>query len=256
MERSVAPRIVNSTSESLRRAAPTDALSYLTAACASISASTEEPPADETDREKIQPPAKNPAPGATEAEESEPKEKLVLILEGQVTNLIGAGIKEADVTVRWKGKDGSPGDVISSTKSDKLGDFKIELPRPIHGDVVVTLSKSSFDDVVEHVHLGDDDYPPFVVGTLEGNLTLSGRVTDALNKKGVEGAAVTVKSVFKDWETVTDSSGRFSVKGMAPTDGEIVVEAAGFGRESLKLPSLETKDEVAVELKPELPSLP
>ncbi len=232
-------------------AAPTNALSYLTTACTLISASTAEPAADDPDHQKDQPPATNPAPGTSEAEESEPKEKLVLILEGQVTNLIGAGLKEVDVTIRWKGMDGSPGDVISSTKTDKLGDFKIELPELIHGDVVVTLSKDSYVDVVEHVHLGDDDYAPFVVGTLEGNLTLSGRVTDALKKEGVEGAAVTVKSVYKNWETVTDSSGRFSVKGMAPTDGEIVVEATGFGRESLRLPSLETKDEVAIELKPE-----
>lgn len=214
-------------------------------------ASSEEPPATGADQEKGQPPGADPAPDKSETPDSEPEEKLVLILEGQVTDLIGAGIVGVDVTVRRKGKDGKPGEVISSTKSDKLGDFKIELPEPIDGDVVVTIAKASYEDVVEAVHLGDDAYPPFVVATLEGNLTLSGRVTDAATKKGVEGASVEIKSAYKDWHTETDSNGRFSVKGMTPTQGEIVVEASGFGRESVNLASLGTDEEVAIELKPE-----
>ncbi len=232
-------------------ATPTDPFAGAIAAHVPAFASPGEPPANGADQKKGQSPGADPAPDKSETPDSEPEEKLVLILEGQITNLIGAGVVDVDVTVRRKGKDGKPGEVISSTKSDKLGDFKIELPEPIHGDVVVTMAKASYQDVVEAVHLGDDDYPPFVVATLEGNLTLSGRVTDAATKKGVKGASVEIKSAYKDWHIETDSNGRFSVKGMTPTQGEIVVEASGYGRESVNVASLGTDEDVAIELKPE-----
>ena len=127
----------------------TDVFANAVAAHNLLLASTGEPPAAGGDQEKGRPPGADPPPDKIETPDSKPEEKLVLILEGQVTNLIGAGLVKVNITVRRKGKDGTPGEVISSTKTDRLGDFKIELPESIHGDVVVTMAKASYEDVIE-----------------------------------------------------------------------------------------------------------
>lgn len=190
-------------------------------------------------------------PDAGEPDTGETEVKGVLILEGQVTDYIGAGLRDVEVTVRRAGSKSEPGELVGTAKTDRLGDFQIRTPEPIHGDVVVTFVKESYTELTQTQHLGEDEYPPYLAETLEGNLTFSGTVTDALTKKPVEKAQVTVKTVYRDWEATTDKAGRFQVKGIVPTDGEVVVEAEGFGREQRNTVLTPNADDILIELKPE-----
>ena len=79
-------------------AASTDAFAKANSAGVLAFASTSEQPATEADQKTSRKPGANPTPDKSETPDSEPEEKPVLILEGQVTNLIGAGIVDVAVT--------------------------------------------------------------------------------------------------------------------------------------------------------------
>ena len=174
-----------------------------------------------------------------------------VIVEGQVTDPIGAGQQNVTVTVCWKALDGSKGDVIAGTTTDAMGDFVVTSPEPIKGDVWVTMSKAQFADLVREVRVGEGDSPPFLGEVLEGNLAIVGRVSDALTEQPVAAAAVVLRTNGPDRKERTDDQGRFRLTGVAPGEAELVVEAAGLGRERRKIGKLEDASELNVTLKPE-----
>jgi thiol-disulfide isomerase/thioredoxin len=175
----------------------------------------------------------------------------IVIVEGQVTDPIGAGQKDVTVTVRWKSADGGKGDVIATTTTDAMGDFVVTSPDPIQGDVWVTLSKAQFADMVREVRVGESDTPPFLGEMLEGNLALTGRVTDFLTEQPVAAAAIVLRTNGPDRKERTDDQGRFRLTSIAPGEGELVVEVEGYGRERRKIAKLEDSSELNVTLKPE-----
>lgn len=175
----------------------------------------------------------------------------IVIVEGQVTDPIGAGQQNVTVTVRSKTADGGKGDVIAATTTDAMGDFVVTSTDPIQGDVWVTMSKPQFTDLVIEVRLGESDAPIFLGEVLEGNLTLTGRVTDALTEQPVAAAAVVLRTNGPDRKERTDDQGRFRLTGVAPSEGELVIENAGYGRERRKIAKLEDSSELNVTLKPE-----
>jgi len=174
-----------------------------------------------------------------------------VIVEGQVTDPIGAGQQNVTITVRWKSADGGKGDVIATTTTDAMGDFVVTSPDPIKGDVWVTMSKPQFADLVKEVRVGETDSPPFLGEVLEGNLALNGRVTDFLTEQPVAAAAVVLRTNGPDRKERTDDQGRFRLTSVAPGQGELVVETDGYGRERRKIAKLEDSSEINVTLKPE-----
>ena len=188
---------------------------------------------------------------ALEGEDKPTAPAKIVIVEGQVTDPIGAGQQNVTITVRWKAADGSKGDVIASATTDAMGDFVVTSPDPIKGDVWVTMSKAQFTDLVREVRVGEGDSPPFLGEVLEGNLTLSGRVIDFLSEKPVAAAAVVLRTNGPDRNERTDDQGWFRLTSIAPGEGELVVEVDGYGRERRKISILEDWSELIVALKPE-----
>jgi len=179
-----------------------------------------------------------------------PPDKFIIV-EGQVTDPLGAGQEDVTVTVRRKAPDGSQGDVLATATTNALGDFAVTSSNRITGDVWVTLSKAKFADLVREVRVGEGDTPPFLGEVLEGNLTINGRVTDALTQKLVGGAAVRLRTNGPDRQDRSSDQGRFALTAVSPGEGELIVEADGFGRERRKIPKLEDASEINLVLKPE-----
>ena len=125
--------------------------------------------------------------------------KLFVLVEGQITDYIGAGQEGVSVTVYRKNADDSPGEIIATTTTDKLGDFVIRTPELIRGDVVITFSKPLYSDLTRELHIDDDEYPPYLAEVLTGKLVVIGRVIDALTDKPVAEASVTLKAQYTDW---------------------------------------------------------
>ena len=209
-------------------------------------AQTPDPSDAATDKPEIDKSATEDAPA-----EEEPVKKKFVIVEGQVTDQIGAGQIGVEVTARRKRKDGKPGEVLGVATTDALGDFEVRSDTRVRGDVVVTLSKKQYADLIREASLGDDELPPYLAETLEGNLVVIGRVIDARNGKPVADADVTLTSQEYDWEDTTNEEGEFTLKKIVPGSGELVVVAKGYGRERQRVARLEDFGELVVEIKPE-----
>jgi len=187
----------------------------------------------------------------TEPKAEEPGPKPVKILEGQVTDRIGAGEAAVAVTVHRAKDDGSKGDPIASVTTDEFGDFAVTAPEPVRGEVIVTLSKPNFAEIVRHVTLGDDAFPPYLAETLEGNLAVTGRTIDALTTKPVAQASINLESLSADRDATSDDEGRFTIKGVSPGSARLLVDATGYGHEQVKIDKIEECADVTVKLKPE-----
>ncbi len=196
-----------------------------------------------------QPPPAKPQAVGTENAEGAPVEPVVLV-EGQITDHIGGGQIGVTVTVTMTAEDGST-KLVGTTTTDDVGDFKVTAPEPIDGDIVVTFAKKGFADLVKEIHLGDDEFPPFLAETLPGALVTIGRVVDALTEKPVAGASITLSAVEQEWFAETDALGEFTIKGVFPGPGDLVVESKGFGREKQHVAHLEEFGEITIALKPE-----
>ena len=91
---------------------------------------------------------------AGEGEDKPAPTGKVVIVEGQVTDPLGAGQEGVTVTVRRKESDGSKGDALATATTNALGDFAVTSPDRITGDVWVTFSKPKFADLVREVQIG------------------------------------------------------------------------------------------------------
>lgn len=185
----------------------------------------------------------------TTGEESAPPS--FVLVEGQLTDHIGAGHAGMKITVYRKTDDGKRGEVIASAATNQYGDFSVTAPQPFHGGVIVSCVTATYKELVREFHLGDEDYPPYLAETLEGKLVVIGRVFDASTSKPVAGASVELKAVYKDWTTESDEQGRFTIKGVYPGRGELVIEADRYGREVQTIKRLEDFGEILIHLKPQ-----
>ena len=190
-------------------------------------------------------------PEVSPQEEQQPAESFV-IAEGQVTDHIGAGQEGVTVTVRRKPEADREGELIATTTTDAFGDFTVTAPEPVRGDVVITFTKPDYVPLIRELPIGEDDeFPPFLAETLEGSLQLTGRVIDAVTKQPLPGASVKLTSMYKDWHAAADNDGHFTIKGVFPGAGELIVEAKRYGRQRQPVPRLEEATEHVVSLKPE-----
>ena len=201
---------------------------------AARTASTEQEPS---------PPTQQP-PDAAAAPESTAPEGVV-ILEGQITNAVGAGHKDVTVTVRRRTNDGSEGELIATCTTDEYGDFAVRTTEAVRGPVVVTLTDKLHTPMVLEFDLDPDRPTPFIGQELEGALSIRGQVVDALKGTPVAGAEVKLQANYQDWETKTDESGFFVVDKLVPGKGLLIVEAEGFGRERRKVEISPSEDDIS-----------
>ena len=173
-----------------------------------------------------------------------------ILVTGQITDPIGAGLRDVTVTVFRKNSDGSRGEMVVEAATDIMGDFAVVSPDPIKGEVIIVFSKPQFAEMLREVRLGESDKPPFLGETMNGNLSLEGRVLNAAGQKPIVGAKVVFQSVALEREAKTDDEGKFQIGGLSPGGAELVVTGAGFGRErqAIRVPVAE---ETLIRLKPE-----
>ncbi len=184
------------------------------------------------------------------ADKTEPLPRIV-VLEGQITDAIGRGKSGAQVVMRRKSEAAQPGELLATTTTDEFGDFKVTMPEPVHGEVTVTVSLAEYADLVRDFRVGEDEYPPYFAGTLEGVLVITGHVRDAATAGGVSGATVAFRSFYRDWSATTDVAGAFTIKGLSPGPGDLIVDAEGFGREQQEVEVRKELEPFDILVKPE-----
>jgi len=152
-----------------------------------------------------------------------------VIVEGQVFDFIGAGVKDAEVHVFVQSDGGR--DEIASATTDEMGDFKITRTEPLRGKLILTFAKPGFKrHEVEVEYDPDDEFPPFVDYPMQGALEIKGVARDDLRQVPVVGAKVVARAAYNEWSATTDESGGFEIEDLPPCRGEIMIDADGFAR--------------------------
>ena len=187
--------------------------------------------------------AQEPPPPSPPAEETEPEQPVeeppkIILVEGQVTDPMGSGVKGAAVTVRRKTDDGSEGTLIASATTDEMGDFEVTVEEAMIGDVVVTIKREPFGAIVREVRVGEGEYPPYIGEEMRGRLVLVGEVIDARTSSPLADADIRLEINNGDRYATSDKAGRFRFENLSPGRGKIAVEAEGFGRETMAVESL------------------
>ncbi len=192
---------------------------------------------------------------AIDKSEQSPKESdnagaAFIVATGQITDAIGAGQKDVLVTAFLKNPDGSAGKQIAQTATDAMGDFSLAANEPPgSAEIIVKFSKDQFAELARIIQLDPAKPPPFLGETLEGNLSLTGRVISAADKKPVA-AKVAFENMFTRRDVEADAEGRFAILSLSPVQGELEITSPGFGRER-KAVRVPVSGELIIELKPE-----
>lgn len=194
------------------------------------------------------PPDVDPVQLTSESPKDQPAPSVVLV-EGQVTDSLGGGHAGVSVRAYRKGVGDDPGELIGETESGEFGDFTLRVSEAIEADIVVVFRADGYADLRREARVGDK-FPPFLAETLTGKNVVIGRVVDE-NNQPVAGAAVSLSAAYSDWHEKTDDDGTFTIKGVVPGEGELTVEAKGFGRERVTIVRMEEFGEVVVTLDPE-----
>jgi thiol-disulfide isomerase/thioredoxin len=197
-----------------------------------------------------------PPSRATPSEEGEPADNTAVneaeaepfvLVEGQITDPIGAGVRGAKVSAYEKNPDGGRGDLLSSAETDHMGDFKVLLDEPFYGDIIVTMEKEPFKPLAREVHVVESEYPEFLGEWFVGTLVLTGKVISALTEKPLLGVKVSLETSYRGWTTETDEKGAFRIEELSPGEGMLTIEADGFGREQLHVVSIRERTAEAEE---------
>ncbi len=177
----------------------------------------------------------------------------IIIVEGQVTNHIGGGVKDVVITAHHQNDDDTKGKLIAETKTDEIGDYALTVSEEFHGDMIVTITKKTFQPITHHVHTSEDEYPLFIAETLQGTLLLKGVVRSIEKDKPVEAAEISLSTGYQDFQETSNAKGEFSFKNLSPGTASITVSATGFGRERISIRNIqeESEEELAIVLKPE-----
>jgi len=171
-----------------------------------------------------------------------------VLAEGQITDGMGAGIAGVTVVARPAGN--TDGDPVAETTTDALGDFLLIASKQHTGTLKLTFTKEMFDTLVREVEVAPGKVP-FVGETMHGDLTVTGRVTNAIDESPVAGANVVASTYDDAWRATTGADGRFELTGVSPGPGEVTVTAAGFGREHDTVGNFADVRELALPIKPE-----
>ncbi len=181
-------------------------------------------------------------------EEAEAVDIQYVLAEGQITDPMGAALSGVVVTARPVGKPDS--EPLATATTDSLGDFVLAASKPNEGKVAVTFAKEMFAELTREIEVGGEDVP-YIGLSLHGNLTVQGRVLDALTKAPVVGAEVSAASYEESWSGTSDEEGRFTLTGVSPGGGELTVQAEGYGRERKMVRSFVDVQELVLRVKPE-----
>ena len=148
--------------------------------------------------------AADPPPGSADPPNEKPTQHL--IIEGQVFDYIGSGIKgvEVPVFVPW---DGDRKESASVT-TDEMGDFRVHHAEPVHGTLIVTFAKPGFRPHEIEVESVAGEFPPFIDHQLQGEMKFAGVVHDPLREVPVAEAKVVLRAAHTEWSATTDASGR------------------------------------------------
>lgn len=175
-----------------------------------------------------------------------------VLVEGQITAGAGGGVDGAKVVAHRAAPDGSKGEPVAETATDKLGDFKVALTNPESGKFFVVVTRDGYEELSVTVERVESKSPPFVGQSLSGGGKLTGRVVDALTSAPVAGARIRVDETFPERSARSEDDGRFTLTGLEPGEVRLVVEASGYGRERRKLVDpTAAGDLLTVELRPE-----
>jgi len=195
-----------------------------------------------------------PGPPTEEEDETQLRSMTPLLpytlLEGQITDPIGAGLSGVVVVVRRKDADPRPVPIASAT-TDDLGDFRVRTLEPIEANVLVTLTRQHFKPAVHELRVGEGKLPPYVAQSLEGDVTVSGRVVDARTQQAVVNARIELRSMAGDFDVFSDGDGRFQIRGVSPGPAELSTFAEGFGQEALRIKDAAAEQELTIALRPQ-----
>ncbi len=173
-----------------------------------------------------------------------------IVATGQITDAIGAGQKDVLVTAFLRNADGSAGKQIAQTKTDTMGDFSLGASEsPGNVEILVKFLKERFSELSRTIQLEEGKPTPFLGEALEGNLSLTGKVISAADKKPVA-ARVVFENMFTHREVETNADGQFVIRSLSPVQGDLEVTSAGFGREQ-KTVRVPVSGELTIELKPQ-----
>ncbi len=186
-----------------------------------------------------------------ETSAKKPVPELVVVVEGQVADAVGAGQKDVVVTLHSKKEDETRGTKLAEAMTNEYGDFDLKLPRRVDGSVVVVLTKPRHKESTHELTLSKDGVIPFVAGTLEGNVKLIGAIISATGNKPIPGADITLETAYRNRSATSNEKGAFEFTGIAPGRATVVVQAKGFGREQQRISATEDAGVVTITLKPE-----
>lgn len=171
------------------------------------------------------------------------------VIEGIVVNHLGAGI--AGARVRIEALDSSESDPpLGTAVAGGTGDIRVQLSRRAEGTVRVRITKEGYATFIQELDLEDESQVPWIDAVMEGAATLRGVVRDRLFNEPVKGAVVGCESAGQEFETSTDSSGRYSFNTIAYGPVSIMVTARGFGTQRKMIQVLSDESEQDFELGP------
>lgn len=175
----------------------------------------------------------------------------VVLVKGQVTDSMGAGMSQVRIVLRGGKTSEDAGEVVGETESDEWGDFVLRGKEGLTGTFVLSLTKEHYAPRTRELALQADRPPPFVAESLEGNLTLRGRVSDAREDRPVAHAMVQVSTSYREWNVETDDEGWFHVPALPPGSAQVTVDASGFARRKESVTLGADAPELSIPLRPQ-----
>jgi len=170
-----------------------------------------------------------PPAGATE---ERPEQEQGTIIEGQVFDPLGAGVKGAEVVATQPAEGGDQEKALATTTTNETGDFKLVIPGQVSGEVLVSISKEGYAPAEREIEIDpQDEFPPFVDVELAGAIVTAGVVRDFRSDEPVAGATIRLQQSFRTQTAESGPDGKFEVEGLLPGRSVMIVEAEGFARE-------------------------
>ncbi len=191
--------------------------------------------------------AQPPDPGLDSSPPATQKEQYVLV-EGQVYNHTGSGVAGATVALNLKDEQKTFATVVTND----IGDYRILATEPINGPALLTFSRQYYNTVTREIALQKQKVPPFIDIEMTGSITVQGVVKDDQKDSPIKNATITVKSGYKEFNTLSDQQGQFAIEDLLPGSAEIIVETAKYARLRVRQRSIESLTEpLQIRLRPE-----
>ncbi|MHC4063840.1 MAG: carboxypeptidase regulatory-like domain-containing protein [Planctomycetota bacterium] len=188
----------------------------------------------------------------TLADQEQPAPQETTVVEGQVFDHIGAGVKDAEIAVTRPADGSDQPEPLAKTTTNATGDFRLVIEGKISGKLLVSISKKGYSAASREIEIDpEDEFPAFVDVELAGAAILFGVVRDARTDKPIAGASIRVGATFRDWSGESGPEGEFRIPDLPPGEVTVTVDADGYGREKFEVKSVEQLGHLIVTLKPE-----